>query len=115
MVLGASNKPGRFSFLAMNLLHDHEYDVIAVGNKADNSGKIPIQESIPEEHGLYAVTVYLRPANQQMYKNALLRLNPEKVVFNPGTENPELARILRQEGIRVISACTLVMLETGDF
>ncbi len=48
-------------------------------------------------------------------KDAILQLNPERVIFNPGTENPELEMALESNGIKIIHACTLVMLRTEQF
>jgi uncharacterized protein len=115
MVLGASNKSGRFSFLAMHLLRDHGYEVVAIGRRPDNTGVIEIRDSIPEYGDLYAVTMYLRPEHQLEYMDTLVRLKPEKVIFNPGTENSIMSGILKKNGIKVIEGCTLVMLESGVF
>jgi hypothetical protein len=48
-------------------------------------------------------------------ENALKTIKPRRVIFNPGTENPRLARSLRADGIEVEEACTLVLLQTGQF
>ena len=47
--------------------------------------------------------------------DAILKLNPERVIFNPGTENPELESALKNNGIEIIHACTLVLLKTEQF
>ncbi|MGB5274760.1 MAG: CoA-binding protein, partial [Flavobacteriaceae bacterium] len=45
----------------------------------------------------------------------ILKLNPKRVIFNPGTENPELYRLLEEQGIMAIEACTLVLLATDQY
>jgi hypothetical protein len=42
-------------------------------------------------------------------------LKPERIIFNPGAENPELEALADQAGIKVLEACTLVMLNTRQF
>jgi hypothetical protein len=44
-----------------------------------------------------------------------MRLQPKRVIFNPGTENPALMQQLAADGMEVEEACTLVMLHTGQF
>jgi predicted CoA-binding protein len=59
------------------------------------------------------VTLYLNPANQEDWKEYILSLHPKRVIFNPGTENPEFENVLRQQNIEALEACTLVLLSTG--
>jgi predicted CoA-binding protein len=61
------------------------------------------------------VTLYLNPKNQQQYYDYILSLNPKRIIFNPGTENDELASLARQKGIKTTEGCTLVMLSTGQY
>jgi hypothetical protein len=44
-----------------------------------------------------------------------MSLKPKRIIFNPGTENPELQRMAIQAGIKPIEACTLVMLGVGNY
>jgi hypothetical protein len=37
------------------------------------------------------------------------------LIFNPGTENPELFELARQNNILPLEACTLVLLGTGQY
>ena len=47
--------------------------------------------------------------------DALIAARPARVIFNPGTENPELEEKLAAAGIATVRACTLVLLRTGQF
>jgi hypothetical protein len=44
-----------------------------------------------------------------------MALKPKRVIFNPGTENPEFASMLREIGVKTEYACTLVMLSVGNY
>ncbi|MFN5026079.1 MAG: CoA-binding protein [Bacteroidota bacterium] len=114
LVMGASPNAARYSYMATQLLRKYHYPVIAFGLK---SGKIDDTEITPllPETDIDTVTLYLGPQNQIPYVDYLLKLKPARVIFNPGTENPELQALLREQGIEVVEACTLVMLQTGQF
>ncbi len=45
----------------------------------------------------------------------ILAAKPQRIIFNPGAENEELAAAASSAGIEVVEACTLVMLRTGLF
>jgi hypothetical protein len=64
---------------------------------------------------LDTVTLYLNPANQKNYYSYILDQHPRRVIFNPGAENPEFETILKEKGIQVVKACTLVLLATGQY
>lgn len=115
-VLGASNKPDRYSFRAVQLLRQKGHTVFPVHPALNTVDGLPVWRSlsaIPEL--LDTVTVYLSPKNQQHIANELLNCSAHRVIFNPGTENPDLANQLRQQGKQVLHACTLVLLSTGQF
>ena len=115
LVLGASDNPSRYSFLAMNRLKAHQHPVVAVGRKeAEVNGMQIHKQNIPEE-GIDTITLYLNPANQVEYYDYILGLKPKRIIFNPGTENNELMRKAREAGIEPVVACTLVMLATGQY
>jgi hypothetical protein len=52
---------------------------------------------------------------QPEYYDYILSLHPRRVIFNPGTENPEFYSILKANKISHEVACTLVMLATNQF
>ena len=93
LVLGASPNPDRYSFLAVNKLANYGHSVVPVGIK---KGKIQDMEIINQNvmvENLDTITLYLNPTNQQPYYDYILSLNPKRIIFNPGTENRELAKI----------------------
>ena len=61
------------------------------------------------------VTLYLNPLNQKEYYDYILSLKPRRIIFNPGAENDELAKLAGGKGILPVEACTLVMLATNQY
>lgn len=115
LVLGASDNPTRYSYLAMQRLSAHGHPVVAIGKKTGVvAGNTIAQEKTPQE-GIDTVTLYLNPTHQKDYYDYILSLQPKRIIFNPGTENEELEYLARQNGIQPIEACTLVMLSTGQY
>ena len=115
LVLGASANPQRYSYLAVNLLREHGYPVIAIGQKAGQVNDVEI-ETLPRPiQDLDTVTLYLNPTHQVPYYSYLLDLHPGRVIFNPGTENPDLEELLHKHNIASLRACTLVLLQTGQY
>lgn len=115
LLLGASNNPERYSNRAAKMLQQHDIETVGIGKKKDDSGTYPILGHIGLEEKFHTVTIYLSPENQKYYYQDILKLNPERVIFNPGSENPELERLLRANNIPFEHACTLVLLSTGQF
>ncbi len=115
LILGASDNPARYSYLALNRLRSHGHPVVAIGRKETVVAGVPIQKGTPQEQGIDTVTLYMNPFHQQMYYDYIVSLKPKRIIFNPGTENEELAVLAERNGIRTMEACTLVMLSTGQY
>ncbi len=115
IVLGASDNPERYSYLAVQKLTKYNHPVIAIGRKGGKILGVPIITDHPAEVGVDTVTLYLNPSLQKEYYTYILSLQPKRIIFNPGTENDELADLATQKGIQAIEACTLVMLNTGQY
>ncbi len=115
LILGASTNPQRYSYLALNSLLSHHHPVVAVGKQKGELRGIPISAGKDIVEGIDTVTLYLNPANQEQYYDYILNLNPKRIIFNPGTENPVLAGLAKNKGIKTLEACTLVMLSTGQY
>ena len=115
VVLGASENPDRYSFLAVNSLRRHDHPVVAIGKTGGKVGDVEIQKGSVEAEGVDTVTLYLNPSHQKQYYDYIFSPNPKRVIFNPGAENPELASLARNQGIEPVNACTLVMLSTGQY
>ena len=113
--MGASTDPGRYSYKAIKMLKRFGHPVVAIGKKQDELDGTSIEkEHVPFED-VDTVTLYLNPMNQKQYYDYIVGLKPERVIFNPGTENPELYTLLRQNDIDIEVACTLVMLSTSQY
>jgi predicted CoA-binding protein len=115
LVLGASANPERYSYLAVNRLHDNGHPVIAIGAKKATVNGIAINTEKTVLEDVDTVTLYLNPARQKEYYNYILSLKPKRIIFNPGAENEELAALARENNIQPMEACTLVLLSTGQF
>ena len=70
---------------------------------------------IPKNEKVHTLTLYLNPARQKALYEEIINLNPERIIFNPGTENEELYDLAKNKGIAVQEACTLVLLSTGQY
>ncbi len=116
VVLGASPKPERYSNKAVRLLLEHGHRVIPVHPAITEIEHLPVVRALEHIEGsVDTLTVYLSPERSASLQADILNLKPERVIFNPGTENPELKQALERDGIAVEEACTLVLLNTGQF
>ena len=115
LVLGASLKPNRYSNYAIQRLVANEFEVVAFGLKKGEISGIQLDTELLPYKGLHTVTLYLNPKRQKDYYDYIVSLNPERVIFNPGTENPELYKILKENHIDFEAACTLVLLATNQY
>ena len=115
-VLGASTKPDRYSNMAIRLLRDRGFRVLPV------HPRLPEVEGIPAFASLDAIgepvdtlTLYVAEFRLVPLMDAVVALKPGRVIFNPGTECRELQHRLQAEGIPWLEACTLVLLQSGQF
>ena len=115
LVIGASTNKERYSYKAIHSLVDKSHQVVAIGAKKGMAFDIPIETEKIDFHGVDTVTLYLNPKAQQEYYDYILSLKPRRVIFNPGTENPEFYSILDTNGIQYEVACTLVLLATNQY
>ena len=115
LVLGASPKPNRYSYQAVERLISANHSVIALGFQ---SGKIFDKDIFTVKKqwkDIDTISLYLNPRRQEEYYDYILSLTPRRVLFNPGTENPNFESILEEQGIKAERACTLVLLATNQY
>ena len=115
LVMGASTEPSRYAYKAVKMLQRFGHPVVAMGKKEDNLDGIKIEKGAAPFDGVNTVTLYLNPMNQRPYYDYIIELSPKRVLFNPGTENPELYALLRENHIDIEIGCTLVMLSTNQY
>ena len=115
LVLGASLKPERYSNKAIKLLNKHGFDVIAIGLRGGTVSNTQIQTGKPNIAEIDTITMYMNPQRQENFYEYILSLNPRRVIFNPGTENPDFINLLKEKNIETVQNCTLVMLNAGLF
>lgn len=115
VVLGASDNPSRYAYLAAHKLKRYGHPVVPVGiRKGEVAGEQIITEKKPIE-GVDTVTLYVGTNNLPSWYDYILSLKPKRIIFNPGTENPELEKMARNANIKITHGCTLVMLSMGDY
>ena len=117
VIVGATTNEDRYAFMAAESLTSNKYEVIPIGiKKGTVFGKqiLNIREK-PEIKDVDTITLYIGPKHQPEWYDYLIGLKPKRIIFNPGTENPEFAKRVAESGIEAIEACTLVMLRTGQY
>lgn len=117
LVVGATTDPSRYAYLAAKMLDQKGVDFVPIGIKKGNvfGREIVDLRTKPELEGIHTVTLYIGPAHQAEWIDYLIGLKPERIIFNPGTENPEFFDRATEAGIDVQPACTLVLLSTSQF
>ena len=117
LVVGATDNPERYAYRAVELLQAKGVPVVPIGIK---KGLVFGEEILdlrlkPILAGIHTITLYLGPQNQPEWIDYLIGLEPKRIIFNPGTENPQFFQKAKAAGIEALEACTLVMLTTGQF
>lgn len=117
VILGATENRMRYAYVAAEMFDERNIPFIPVGIK---KGKIFGQDILdlrtkPEIKDVHTVTLYIGPQNQAEWYDYIISLKPQRIIFNPGTENPELMALAKENGIQVCQACNLVLLSTGQF
>ena len=115
LVLGATTNPSRYANIAINRLTRSQVPTVAIGLRKGEVAGVNIEtEKIPFED-IHTVTLYLGPPRQEEYYDYIVSLQPERVIFNPGTENREFYQLLQKNDIEVEVACTLILLSTKQY
>jgi len=116
LIIGASSNEERYSYKAFYKLKESNHRVYALGFRegmlSDTQIYIDHQATWTD---VDTVTLYLGAARQEPYFEYLVKLNPRRVIFNPGTENEEFENRLKEAGIQTEQACTLVLLATNQY
>jgi predicted CoA-binding protein len=115
LVLGATTKPERYAFRAINMLVEKGHTVLAIGQNTGEVAGVKIHTKTIPVKNIDTVTLYLNPARQRDYYNYIIEAQPKRVVFNPGSENPEFYQLLELNNIKAEVACTLVLLATNQY
>jgi len=115
LVIGASLKPERYSNIAINRLVNYNHEVVAFGLREGQVAGVDIDTDLMPYKDLDTVTLYLNSQRQKEYYDYIIGLNPKRVIFNPGTENPEFQNMLKDKDIYFEEACTLVLLGTNQY
>ncbi len=117
VIIGASANPSRYAYIAAGMLTEYGHEIVPVGiKKGEVFGKsiLDIRQKPPVE-GVDTVTMYVGTRNQTAWYDYIMSLRPKRVIFNPGTENPEFMRRVEEAGTEVLEACTLVMLRSRQY
>ncbi len=115
LVLGASKWPHRYSYLAAEKLLKNDYEIVLVGKSESEIFNHKIVTKWPKNINIDTITVYLSAQNQTGYYDNILNSGARRIIFNPGAENAELARLAKDKGIFTEEACTLVLLSTEQY
>jgi predicted CoA-binding protein len=115
-ILGASPKPDRYAYQALELLHEYGHRTLPINPAFDEILGEKCYPTISDAPGpIDTVTLYLGEARSSPLIDEIIDVRPRRIIINPGAENPALAAKAQEAGIEVVEGCTLVMLRTGQF
>lgn len=115
LIIGASPNPSRYSYKAAHMLKRFNHEIVNVGIKEGSVAGVEIEKPGHIHSDIDTITLYIGRPLQAQYREYILGTKPKRVIFNPGTENPELEEVLIQHQIEPVEACTLVLLTTGQY
>lgn len=117
LVVGASTNPARYSNQALHILKEKNIPVYAFALRENQVDDIKIENDWSQfkDKTIHTVTLYVGPQNQEDLIEPIISLKPQRIIFNPGAENPVFEKKALEANIEILRACTLVMLRTGQF
>jgi len=115
LVIGASTNPNRYSYKAVKLLTHYQHEVVALGLRTGKIENVQIETEKKDFKNIHTISLYLNPERQKDYYQYIIDLQAKRIIFNPGTENNELAQLAQENNIETIFNCTLVMLNSSLF
>jgi uncharacterized protein len=115
LILGATSKTDRYAYKAAEMLHQKNHPLVLIGNKQGEIFGYPIHHELVNVNDIHTITLYLNKFNQEKYYEYILQISPQRIIFNPGTENETLFELAQKNNIQAIEACTLVMLSIGNY
>jgi hypothetical protein len=96
-------------------LRENGHTVYPIGLTEGLIGSTAIITGEPDLPAIDTVTLYINPTHQLNWLPYIVKLQPKRVIFNPGTENPGIYPILQKKGIECLEACTLVLLSLNNY
>ncbi|MBX2841563.1 MAG: CoA-binding protein [Flammeovirgaceae bacterium] len=115
LILGASQNPKRYAYRAAYMLKESGHSIVPIGRRAGQVAGEPILTEKECKKDIDTITLYLNAKNQEEWYEYIVNTKPNRIIFNPGTENPDLQKLAQQHQIETINACTLVMLSMGNY
>ena len=115
LIIGATPNPTRYAYRAAQMLKAKGHTIVNVGIRSGEVAGVAIERPAEIHEDVHTITLYIGPAVQPEYYDYIIKTEPKRVIFNPGTENEELEDLLKSHGIEPVEACTLVMLATGQY
>ncbi|MDR3696960.1 CoA-binding protein [Mucilaginibacter sp.] len=115
LVLGATPNEARYANLAANRLVRSGHSIVNVGIRKGEVAGVPIEQPGTIYSDIDTITLYVGPQHQETLYDYILKTHPKRIIFNPGTENPELRKLANEQGIETEYACTLVLLSIGQY
>ncbi len=115
LVFGASTKKYRYSYRAVHLLALNGFEAVPVGLSEGEIDGIQILTGHPDIKNIHTISMYVNKERQIEHYGYFLELKPKRIIFNPGTENPELTKLATEKGIKCENSCTLVLLSIGQY
>jgi uncharacterized protein len=117
VIIGATTNPSRYAYLAAGMLKEYHHEIIPIGIKKGvvyGASILDINQR-PKVSDVDTVTLYIGPQHQPEHYEYILSLKPRRVIFNPGTENPEFEKMVEESGAQAWEACTLVLLRSNQY
>lgn len=117
LIVGSTTNRGRYAYIAAEMLTEYGNEIVPIGiKKGEVLGKEILDiRSKPMIEGVDTITLYIGPVHQPEWYDYLIGLKPRRVIFNPGTENRIFERMLGEQGIEALEACTLVLLRSNQY
>ncbi|WP_348799431.1 CoA-binding protein [Flavobacterium adhaerens] len=115
LIIGATSKPERPAYKAIEMLVAKGHSVLAIGQNTAEVAGIKINTKTIPLKNIDTISLYINPTRQRDYYNYIVEARPKRVLFNPGTENPEFYQLLELNAIPFEIACTLVLLTLNEY
>jgi predicted CoA-binding protein len=115
-IIGASVKTDRYSNMAQQLLVEKGYDVYPVNPNYDEIDSIKCYANLTDiNEQIDTLLIYMNPSMLKYIIPQIILKKPRRIIFNPGSENEEIENQLKNEGIEIVEACSLVLLKSNRF